>query len=772
MTDAERLEAFRTQKRLAAFRKLKSAPVEEEVIEEEVIPERPESSFLDKTLAYTGGLAGQANQGLVPFSDEIISGIRSVVDPSLYGDDSTIGERYSESHRQLNQGMEQFREDNPKTAIATEMTAGAFSPVNKIGPVTTAYNTGAKGLQKAVDAGARLVNNVARNATEGAVYGLGEGTGDNRWENAKTQAMFASALTAGFDVTGRFTGTLLDWWKLPVDIRNKVPQPDVPNVGKQADIVMPSDGRVPVGQTADGAEVGPIMMSNPETIRGSAYKAGLGKLPGASQRLDAQNAPYVLRDRAAYQGVVDEVADEGSRLADHQRSAGIDVKNQGRAEARAAQEAQRESLSQARAAERDALELENTANLTLAREADEAAADAATLAQRRLQAENQADEALNIETLQLSVPEGRADAVTESGNAGFKQALDQVNEAYDEAWGSAIDLKEGTIDKVIIRAKKALPMLGEVDAKRVERIITDVEKLGESGGSVKVLDELLRNSINATEDQLVRTDLEAIRETLRNGLPEENLAKLDAVDKVYPNLLTTQKAAAQAFLDNGVPTPKLLASSSNVVAGERRAAKGEQPMMPLILENLRNRPQDADAVPPLQAPAAELQAQARLDKAAAREAKDAANQSAANARLTVAENQADRTKDLNWRNTYEQNLFDQRSKAKIGPSKEQLRQTESNARADNPSLYMAALLSNIIPGAKKVPLALKASGVSGLGELMTTMPVQEVIAGQGKRTRQLADAIRSGRSEYVTRRAARAAGQLSPEEKEDYLIYR
>tara|TARA_R110000787_G_scaffold62155_1_gene140746 strand:- start:1047 stop:3455 length:2409 start_codon:yes stop_codon:yes gene_type:complete len=745
-------------------------------------PKRPESGALDKVVKYAGGLAASANQGLIPFSDEMISGVRAVADPSLYGDDSTIGERYDTAHRQAGNSLAQFRNDNPNTAIATEMTGGFASPINKLGPVTKAAPVAASMLTKALTAGKNLGQNVLRNVTEAGIYGFGEGTSDssgdtafgldstNRIENSLRAAEISALLTGALDTGGRTVGAALDWWKLPNSVRPDGGGPMFKD-GYEVDANYKGVDDLPPN-TPTTSETGPIMMSNPRSVRASVYKAGLGKLPGASQKLDELNAPYVLRDRAAYARAQDAVDDEAAALAAHQRSAATDVKLQGRQERRGVELNQREGLAAARAAERQAIQAENLAKVNAAEEADRAVADAAEAAQRKVQADRQADEALNIETLQRSVPEGRRDKVTLPGNEGFNQALSEVNAAYDEAWGVATDLSEGTVASVIARAKKAQTMLGEADSARVGRIIADAEKLGEEGGSVKVLDELLRNSIDATEDQLVRSDLESIREVLRSGLPTENLAKLNAVDAVYPNLLATQKAASKAYLDNGVPTPDMLALSSNVVAGERRAAKGEQPMMPFILESARNRTPEPTVEPVLKAPAALAESQARLEKAAAREAKDAVTQRASDARLTVAERLEDTKADLSLRNKTENDLFKARSSEKIDPIKEKLKQTEGNARADSPSLYMAALLSNLIPGGKNIPMAARATGVASLGELLATMPAQEFIAGQGKYTRMLADALRSGRTEYITRALSRDAGLAADKEEEDYYIYR
>lgn len=748
----------------------------------EVLPERPELGLLDKAVQYAGGLAGQANQGLIPFSDEIISGARAVFDPSLYGNDSTIGERYSESHDQLNQGIAQFRQDNPNTAIGTEMTAGFLSPINKLGPVTQAAPAAASMLTKALTAGKNLGQNVLRNATEAGIYGFGEGTSDasgetafgldstNRVENSLRAAEISGLFTGALDASGRTGGAVLDWWKLPNSIRPNGGGPMFKD-GYQVDANYNAVDDLPLN-TPIANETGPIMMSNPRSVRASIYKAGLSKLPGASQKLDELNAPYVLQDRAAYARAQSGVDDEAAALDAYQRSSGNDSTIQGRQERRAVEEVQREGLAAARAAELQAIQAENLAKVNAAKEADNAVVNAADAVQRKAQADRLADESLNIETLQRSVPEGRRDKVTQTGNEGFNQALDEVNAAYDEAWGVATDLSEGTIASVISRAEKAQRMLGEADSARVGRIIADAEKLGEEGGSVKVLDELLRNSINATEDQLVRNDLESIREVLRSGLPAENLIQLNAVDAVYPNLLATQKAASKAYLDNGVPTPEMLALSSNVVAGERRAAKGEQPMMPLILESARNRTPEPTIEPLSKTPSALAESQARLEKAAAREAKDAATQRGKDARLTVTQRTEDRNRDLKLRNKYEKDLFTARSSEKLDPIKEKLKQTEENARADRPSLYMAALLGNLIPGGKNIPMAARATGVASFGELLATMPAQELIAGQGRRTRMLADALRSGRTEYVTRALSRDMGLAADKEKEDYFIYR
>lgn len=726
-------------------------------------PLRPERGLIERAADYGGGLVSSINQGLVPFSDEMISGVRAAVDPSLYDGERDYGDRYNLAHKQAATSLGQFREDHPYTSIAAETAGGFYSPLNKLVPVTKAAPVGANLLTKAVSAGKGLAQNVARNATEAGIYGFSEGEGENRLNKALEYAKTGAIFTAGLDTLGRTGGAALDWWKLPENLRKRTY--DVPPVNFPDGTSLPQKPRI-----VD--DKGPIMMSNPRSVRAGLYKSVLAKLPGASERIDELNAPYVLKDREAYLTAKARLDDESVRLDDFQRHAKKDINLQSRKENEALNRNEIEGLARARAAEKEAILAQNKAQNDAALESDTLLAKSASEAEKIIQTNRDIDRQLNLETLQQSVPEGRRDNVTEIGNAGYNQALNQVNEAYTEAWGEATDLAEGTLDKVIARARKAQAMLGEADSKRLERIILDAEKLGESGGTVQVIDEILRNGINTTDDQLVRLDLEDIRELLRKGLPSENLAKLDEVDGVYPNLLTSEKAISKAFMENGIPTAESTASASNVVAGQRRSAKGEQPMMPIILKAARNKVVAPPAATTPKVDSAAATGEARLEKASARSAMDVAKQNAQQERLTLTNLQSDRLDDLDFVNKKNKGALARRTDAELTPLKETLRQTNQNARADNPSPYMAALLSAALPQADKIPLALRATSISTAGEALATIPAQEFIAGQGKYTRMLAEALRSGKSEYLTRTISRAAAKEEENENEDLFIYR
>ena len=308
------------------------------------------------------------------------------------------------------------------------------------------------------------------------------------------------------------------------------------------------------------------------------------------------------------------------------------------------------------------------------------AADAAA----RAAAARQSQEALSLEALRQGVPAGRREAVTRPGEQGFRQALNEVNAAYDEAWGTATNLRPGTIATVIDEASNVSRLVGETDANRLRRFIADAEKLGEEGGSVAVLDEILRNQIDSASDSIVRGDLERIRNRLRSGLPEENLAMLSEVDAVYPAFLTSQAAGASAgLLTGGLPTTEQYAQAANRVAGQRRAAAGEQPLRDVVPRYVTPEPPvRRPETPPPEPRTPTLERSLALDAQ----------------RKQVAREKADRLKDVQVISKKGKERLAAERDAALEPVVEARNATKKAIGSVVDSPYMAALMASALPG--------------------------------------------------------------------------
>ena len=187
MTEAEELELLELEEEEA---RLAASPSQK--------PAQPLS-----VLQKTAGLIRSAGQGAVPFYDELTAGVRAVADPSTYGGDRSLADRYQYAKGQENQGLEQYRAENPNAAFVAQ-TGGAFaSPLNKLGPVTQ----GGGGLVNALR-GVR--QNLVRNTAEGALYGLGEGEGEDalsamHWNQPYSVVPLQAHLTLR-------EGPLVDFW--------------------------------------------------------------------------------------------------------------------------------------------------------------------------------------------------------------------------------------------------------------------------------------------------------------------------------------------------------------------------------------------------------------------------------------------------------------------------------------------------------------------------------------------------------------------------------
>jgi hypothetical protein len=236
--------------------------------------------------------------------------------------------------------------------------------------------------------------------------------------------------------------------------------------------------------------------------------------------------------------------------------------------------------------------------------------------------------------------------------------------------------------------------------RSLKRISADIEKLGDAD-NVSGLDDKLRRAISSSKDYQLQSDLKEIRDTLRLGMPDESRAKLKAVDAVYPNYLTVERASAKAGATGGLPTAKQLLTSSAAVAKKKRAALGQQPFLnDIVNSGLLEKP-DIGPTSPL-----------------------------------------GRAKTL--QSTLE--------KSKASPH-----HTAWSALAST------AALSSLIPGVGALPLVGIGAGM-GAGRALTTPAAQRFVAGQTSRQKQLAEALRKGDMAKYTQALSRfGAGQATGE---------
>jgi len=632
------------------------------------------------------------------FSDEIAGAGRAALDyvaPSSWGEDAqSFGDKYKMYRDDARATDKQFQENNTGTALVTELVGGVASPVNKIAP----------GFGSTGGIGTRLAQSVARGGAEGAVSGAGESEGD-LLSDVATGAGVGATLSGLLTGVGGGLGRALSRRKVDADLR----QPD--------------------------GSFMPIHLADPDKGLGRTYRDWIASVPFAKDVLKEQEAPFLARaarETAEQQGLYDQ---EAANLGRHQwhRQNDIDLDTQrvsGEMQARIDAEKLAAQRAQDAAATRNA-----------SRSAEEAAA-----AERAALASQQA---LNLRTLRESVPEGRREAITETGHGGFRQALGQINAAYDDAWGSVSGLTRNTIPVILDLAEQRAASLPADSAATLRRLAQDVEKLGDAD-NVAGIDDKLRRLIDSAGDYQLMGDLREIRETLRLGLPDENRARLQVVDEVYPAFLATQKAAAKAAETRGIPTADQLLSSATSVAGERRAALGEQPLLETIYQG-RPVPQapTAPVVVP-RAPALERTLQIARDKrsvlARARAAKKDAAVIAAEEKKRLA------------------------TKGETGPlaQAKAAQQTLEASKASPHSTLFSSLattgaIGSLLTGGA-LPYALTVGAGVGGARGLASEGGQMFMAGQTQWQKDLAKALREGDTAKYTQILSRfGAGQAAGE---------
>lgn len=177
----------------------------------------------------------------------------------------------------------------------------------------------------------------------------------------------------------------------------------------------------------------------------------------------------------------------------------------------------------------------------------------------------------NRYALKRSAPEGYADAITDIGDKGVKQAGTAINRAYNDAWGDAIS-SPAILGGVKSVAKDASKELKKRERESLSRVISSLEE----GGSLQLADRELRDLLGGKISDELSKAVRGIRGTLRGGLPVERQGLLEATDRVYPNYLASLRASTSpgASARDGAFSSKELNSAAKAIGGWRNAGKG------------------------------------------------------------------------------------------------------------------------------------------------------------------------------------------------------
>lgn len=204
MSTEEQLAEFRKRKQLAQFRKLKDQSAAS-------APEKDEGMDLQDVRGF-----GQAllNGQLVGFGDEAVGLARAGLDyfyPSSWEEGAqSFPDKYKMYRDDARASLKEFREENPGTAITTEIVGGIASPINKIAP----------GLGTTGGTGARVLQSTVRGGIEGGIAGFGEGQGDiyTQLINAGKSAALAAPLSGALTGVGGILGKTLTKRRVAQDL--------------------------------------------------------------------------------------------------------------------------------------------------------------------------------------------------------------------------------------------------------------------------------------------------------------------------------------------------------------------------------------------------------------------------------------------------------------------------------------------------------------------------------------------------------------------------
>jgi hypothetical protein len=664
-------------------------------------PERPEAIVSTDDLQGFGQrlFKGQT----LGFGDEIAGVGRAALDYVMPGGqgDQSFGDRYRMYRDDARAVDERFQQKNPATAFVTELAGGIVSPASLVAPGFGATGT----------AGARAVQAGARGAAEGAITGLGEGQGS--LEDQLTSASVGGLVGGGSGGLISAAGGLLGR-----AISNKNITPD---------LVQP-----------DGS-FKPIHMAAPHTGAGRLYRSVLGVIPGARGALIDQQQPFL--DRAAA-----EVAEQSDKFA-------ADAANMDRLQWHRANDIDQNYGGQIRQVQ-DEVDAQKLAEVAAA---DAALADAPRLTAAQIQAELRRNADLQVGELRRAVPEGRAEAITASGPRGFRQALNQVNEAYDEAWSKVGGAIPGTLPALGSTVEALGRELQDTERARLARFMTNAERFAD-GGNYAGIDRELRDIMSANLDNVPM--LEAARELrglLRTGLGDEARTALGAIDDRYPKLLQEQGASAAAVRTGGVsaiPTPDQRVAAAAQVQGRRKTAAGELDLDPAVYGDLK--PAKLPDVPPPKLPKARSRTESARKLRELRAGKASAKAEAAV--VTKAEKEAMKAVEKTGPLGQARAAQDAAEKAKIGDAASAFSQLSGTRIAG------AGIAGGLVAGLLPVPTAAAIGTGLVAGRALASKGGQKLVAGQLDWQMALAKALREGDMAKYTQILSRfAAGQATGE---------
>jgi len=311
MTEAEgqdKLAKLDRLKKLQRLRELQAMKAQQSV----PVPE-PEKAPLDALNTLRGGIQSLSQGQTLNWGDEIAGMGRAMVDPligKLTGNEAAVEamtgqtapagiteknwDMYAEDERA---NLDQFREDNKKTAFGLELAGGFASPVNFIAPGSTGLGPGASFAQ-------RLRQGAGRGIIEGAVAGAGNAD-ENRLGGATMGAALGGVLPVGINVAVKEPWRQLTKRRIVQDLFEETVD-EFGNVVRKLKT--------------------PIHMTGEHSTLVDLYRQVVGRAWGGKQVLGAQEAPIIEAAKAGAEKATGKAKILARTLNKTKKEIGVDAK--------------------------------------------------------------------------------------------------------------------------------------------------------------------------------------------------------------------------------------------------------------------------------------------------------------------------------------------------------------------------------------------------------------------------------------------------------------
>lgn len=174
------------------------------------------------------------------------------------------------------------------------------------------------------------------------------------------------------------------------------------------------------------------------------------------------------------------------------------------------------------------------------------------------------------------------------GREGFQQVQDDFKEAYNEVW-SGVTPESLRPDAFLNATGEAAKLLDGLPAdslpaaqKSVDKLVDTVAQFEKTGDYrlIENMDDVLRTTISASEDQLTSGFYKSLRNSLRDGIDPDAVKMLSEVDSAYRDFSVLEKAASYVSPQEhgAIFTPRNLQSAVKAKNSPRATTTGKGAM--------------------------------------------------------------------------------------------------------------------------------------------------------------------------------------------------